>query len=142
MGVFGGEVTDPKMFTRSLAITKKGLLSEQIFGPIKSYCCPCGTFSDNTKSIDEGKICPKCGVKCISNESRLTTFGKITLVFPVIKPTKMKYFKKIVSQAEKHLLDPQKADVSSSLAKYLAISPNGFAKLDCNCFIRFLSAGR
>ena len=125
MSEFGGEVTNPKIFIRNKTITRDGLLSEQIFGPIRSYTCACGKFNESLRTIYEGQTCDKCGVKCISNEARLTTFGKITLAFPVIKPTKRKKFKSIVGKDEKHLLDPEKAEISASLTRYLAITPDG-----------------
>lgn len=123
MGTFGGEVTDPKMFTKNFSYTKDGLLSESIFGPERDFCCACGKLS--TRVIDENKCCDRCGVRCISKEARLTTFGKITLIFPVIKTTKKKYFKKIVGINHKHLLDPRKADALAATSRYLAISSDG-----------------
>lgn len=135
MSEFGGEVTDTKVFIRNKIITKDGLLSEQIFGPIKSYTCACGKFNESLRTIYEGQTCDKCGVKCISNEARLTTFGKITLVFPVIKPTKIKMLKSIVGKDEKYLLDPEKAEVAASSARYLAITPNGQKLYISNDFV-------
>lgn len=120
MGNFGGEVTDPKIYQRNFEINENGLLSESIFGPRNDYQCKCGKYS--IKSLYEGETCPKCGVRCISNESRFKTFGKISLVFPVIKPTKKKFFNKIVGKAHKHLLDPIKTDVLIHTSRYLAIS--------------------
>ena len=120
MGQFQGEVTNPRIFNKQNKFDEDGLFSESIFGPIKDYSCKCGKLS--VKVLDEGNTCEKCGVKCISNESRLSTFGKINLIFPVIKPTKRtKYFKKIVG-AHKHLLNPRRADATAATQKYLAIS--------------------
>jgi DNA-directed RNA polymerase subunit beta' len=122
MGSFGGEVTEAKMYHRNFEINEEGLLSESIFGPIKDYCCKCGKLS---LKGHEGEVCPKCGVKCISNDSRFQTFGKITLIFPVIKPTRKKLFGKIIGKAHKHLLDPSKADMLINTSRYLALSTNG-----------------
>ena len=122
MGTYGGEVTDPKMFTKNFSYTKDGLLSESIFGPERDFCCTCGKLSSRA---EDGKCCDKCGVMCISKDSRLTTFGKITLAFPVIKTTKKKFFKKIVGTQHKHLLDPRKADALAVTSQYLAISSDG-----------------
>ncbi len=121
MGEFGGEVTSTKIFIgKHNTIDEDGLLSESIFGPIHDYRCKCGRLK--TESCDGGKICSKCGVLCGPSDLRLTTFGKITLAFPVIKPTKKKYFKKIVGVNHKYLLDPRKADALAATSRYLAVS--------------------
>lgn len=117
----GGEVTSTKFYTGKYSlIDEQGLLSESIFGPTKDFKCKCGRL--NTESLDGGKICDRCGVLCGSSDLRLRTFGKITLVFPVIKPTKKKYFKKIVGHQHKHLLDPKKADALAATSRYLSIN--------------------
>lgn len=123
MPEFGGEVTNPKIMVKG-KITRDGLLSEQIFGPIKSYTCACGNFTESGKILYENEVCPKCGVKCISNDARLKTFGKINLLFPVIKPIKRKQFNNILGSDSKYLLDPKKADVAVSLSRYLVIKNN------------------
>lgn len=117
----GGEVTSIKFYTGKYSIIdENGLLSESIFGPIHDFRCRCGKL--NTESIDGGKVCDRCGVLCGPSDLRLRTFGKITLVFPVIKSTKRKYFKKIVGNQHKHLLDPKKADALAVTSRYLAIT--------------------
>jgi DNA-directed RNA polymerase subunit beta' len=126
MGELGGEVTSIKFFVgkNSNAIDENGLLSESIFGPVRDFKCRCGKLS--IESCDKGKICDRCGVLCASSELRLKTFGKITLVFPIIKPTKIrKYFNKIVGSQHKHLLDPKKADALAATSRYLSISLDG-----------------
>ncbi len=124
MGTLGGEVTSTKFYVGKYSnIDENGLLSESIFGPIKDFQCKCGKL--NTESIDGGKICDKCGVLCGPSELRLKTFGKITLVFPVIKSTKKKYFKKIIGTQHKHLLDPKKADALAVTSRYLAVTQSG-----------------
>ncbi len=122
MGQFGGEVTSTKFFTgkNNNNIDENGLLSESIFGPTRDFRCKCGKLS--LESIDGGKICDRCGVMCASSELRLRTFGRISLVFPVLKPTKMKIFKKIVGNQHKHLLDTKKADALSATSRYLTVS--------------------
>lgn len=123
MNVLGGEVTSIKFFTGKYnSIDENGLLSESIFGPIKDFHCKCGRL--NLESCDAGKICDKCGVLCGQSNLRIKTFGKISLVFPVIKPTKRKYFKKIVGNNHKHLLDPRKADALAITSRYLIVSYN------------------
>lgn len=119
--VLGGEVSSIKFFTgKYLSIDENGLLSESIFGPVKDFKCKCGKLS--LESCDGGKICDRCGVLCGPSDLRLKTFGKITLVFPVIKSTKRKHFKKIVGNAHKHLLDPRKADALAVTSRYLIVS--------------------
>lgn len=121
MGTFGGEVTSTKFFTGKYgSIDENGLLSESIFGPIHDFKCKCGKLS--LESCDGGKTCDRCGVLCGPSDLRLRTFGKISLVFPVIKPTKRKYFKKIVGTNHKHLLDPRKADALAMTSRYLIVS--------------------
>lgn len=121
MGTFGGEVTSIKFFTGKYGtIDENGLLSESIFGPLRDYKCKCGKLQ--LESCDGGKVCDRCGVICGPSDLRLKTFGKITLVFPVIKPTKRKYFKKIVGTNHKHLLDPRKADALAVTSRYLVVS--------------------
>ena len=121
MPTLGGEVTSIKFYTgKYSSIDENGLLSESIFGPLKDFRCKCGRL--NTESIDGGKICDRCGVMCGPSDLRLKTFGKISLVFPVIKSTKKKYFKKIIGQHHKHILDPRKTDALSATSRYLAIS--------------------
>lgn len=123
MNMLGGEVTSIKFFTGKYnSIDENGLLSESIFGPIKDFHCKCGKLS--LESCDGGKVCDRCGVLYGPSDLRLRTFGKITLVFPVIKSTKKKYFKKIVGANHKHLLDPRKADALSITPRYLIVSFN------------------
>jgi len=124
MGTLGGEVTSTKIFVGKYAsIDENGLLSESIFGPIHDFRCKCGKLE--LGSYDGGKICDRCGVLCGPSDLRLKTFGKITLVFPVIKPTKRKYLKKIVGTNHKHILDPKKADALTATSRYLMVSHSG-----------------
>ena len=117
----GGEMSSIKFFTGKYSnIDENGLLSESIFGPIRDFRCKCGKLS--IESCDGGKICDKCGVICGPSSLRLKTFGKISLVFPVIKSTKRKHFKKIIGSDHKHLLDPKKADALTLTSRYLVVS--------------------
>ena len=117
----GGEVTSIKFFTgKYSSIDENGLLSESIFGPVHDFKCKCGKLS--LESCDGGKVCDRCGVLCGPSDLRLRTFGKISLVFPVIKSTKRKYFKKIVGTNHKHILDPRKADALAITSRYLIVS--------------------
>ncbi len=119
--MLGGEVTSIKFYTGKYSnIDENGLLSESIFGPIRDFKCKCGKL--NTAALDGGKVCDRCGVLCGPSDLRLKTFGKITLVFPVIKPTKRKYFKKIIGNNHKHLLDPKKADALTATSRYLSVA--------------------
>lgn len=121
MGTFGGEVSSIKFFMgKNNSIDENGLFSESIFGPIKDFRCKCGKLS--LEVYDSGRVCDKCGVICGPSDLRIKTFGKISLVFPVIKPTKKKHFKKIVGTNHKHLLDPKKADALAVTSRYLAVS--------------------
>ncbi len=121
MNHLGGEVSSIKFFTgKYSAIDENGLLSESIFGPVKDFQCKCGKLS--LESCDGGKICDRCNVLCGPSDLRLKTFGKISLVFPVIKSTKRKHFKKIVGTNHKHLLDPRKADALAITSRYLIVS--------------------
>jgi DNA-directed RNA polymerase beta' subunit len=121
MNQLGGEVSSIKFFTGKYgAIDENGLLSESIFGPVHDFKCKCNKLS--LESCDGGKTCDRCGVLCGPSDLRLRTFGKISLVFPVIKSTKRKYFKKIVGTNHKHILDPRKADALAITSRYLIVS--------------------
>jgi DNA-directed RNA polymerase subunit beta' len=127
----GGFVTSPKgLIGKNQEIDEKGIFSQRIFGPIHSFRCKCGNLK--TQVLDSGKICPKCGVICGPNSLRLKTFGKIKLVFPVIKPTKRLKFNKITGKANKTLLEPKFADASKSESRYLAVQKDGLRLLIVN----------
>lgn len=116
----GGYCKSPNLFIRNTSRPDPdGILSETIFGPIKSYRCSCGSLS--SRALDGGKICPKCGVVCDNNNLRLSTFGKIKTVFPFIKPTKRVNLLKLIGKENKQLLDPLQADASAALSRYISI---------------------
>src|SRR6056297_2465144 len=88
-----------------------GLLSEQIFGPVKNYKCSCGYY--HSRILHKNLKCPKCGVLCTSNKSRFTTFGKIILPISIYKQKKSSknLLKKIVTKKFKRILDPMQSDL-------------------------------
>jgi hypothetical protein len=57
-----------------------GLMSEQIFGPVRDYTCQCGIVKQT------GERCPTCGVKHIKSEARDVTESIIKLPFRIIAP--------------------------------------------------------
>lgn len=115
----GGYVTSTKSFYGKNNIEHvNGLFSQQIFGPKKSYCCSCGNLNS---FIYAGMRCNKCGVYCDTNELRYTQFGKIKLIFPVIKPSRINEVVKILGKEAKVLLNPIRSEVNVVNKKYLAI---------------------
>lgn len=120
----GSFVLSPKgLIGKNQEIDEDGIFSQRIFGPLHNYKCKCGNLK--TQVLDAGKICPKCGVVCGPNNLRLTTFGKVRLVFPVIKPTKKSKFSRIVGKQNKTLLEPKFADASKSETRYLSVQKDG-----------------
>ncbi len=124
------EVTSFKLFTDSFykIIDQNGLLSEKIFGPVRSYRCACEKLT--SKIIHENKTCDVCGVKCISNISRYNTFAKIILPFPVINKLKIKKFYKLVKLKNKHILDPIQNDRNTSINLYLEYNNGNLNTVD------------
>ncbi|MEM4385334.1 MAG: hypothetical protein QXD03_02165 [Candidatus Anstonellales archaeon] len=92
----------------------EGLYSEVIFGPVRDNICSCGNFS--TK-IYEGRRCPKCNVICGPSSLRYTTFGKIELSYPIIRPSKLKNFIRMCYGTP--VLDPLKYDMLKDKWYYL-----------------------
>jgi len=78
------EVTSYKMFENG-KLSKNGLFSQQIFGPLKSYCCACNRSTYRGRNF-KSNICPGCGVKITSSSIRRSTFAKIELPFPILNP--------------------------------------------------------
>ena len=116
----GGYITSPKgLVGKNQEIDEDGIFSQRLFGPIHNYKCKCGNLK--TQVLDKDKVCPKCGVVCGSNDLRLTTFGKIKLIFSVIKPTKKSKLSKIVGKQNNSLLEPKFADASKNEIRYLAV---------------------
>lgn len=116
----GGFVTSARDFIgKNRKIDPYGIFSECIFGPEKSYKCSCGTLTH--KSVDGGKVCHKCGVYCGSNELRYTTFGKIKIIFPIVKPSTFDEFFKIMGHKDHIMIkDPTKHDAITATSRYLA----------------------
>jgi len=121
----GGFVTSPKLYLdrNYTKINSHGLLSEQIFGPIRNYKCACGYFS--LKSVNKGKVCPKCGVICESSILRLKTFGKIKLPLPIIKPNKKKEIKKYILRKYDNIIMPIWYDATKTNKCYLVLEKTG-----------------
>ena len=113
------EVTSASLFLDKsyMKIDPGGILSETIFGPINNFRCSCGNL--NSKSLHAGQLCPKCNVLCCSSEVRYTTFGKIDLIFPVVKKQKQEMLIKILKKKHKKIIDPIQADLNSSTHSYM-----------------------
>jgi len=118
----GGYVTSSEIFVTKTSdkFHPSGLFSEQIFGPLKDFQCACGNLRHR---IEFGKVCPKCGVLCGARELRFKTFGKIKLLFPVIKPTKIKEICKILNapNIQKTLLDPTYTDANLNSSRFIGV---------------------
>ena len=78
------EVTFPKPL-ENRKFAKKGLFSQQIFGPQKSFHCACTRNSYKGPRYDFPK-CPVCNVEITTSEKRKRQFAKIKLPFPVLNP--------------------------------------------------------
>ena len=115
-------VTSPKLFTDNNfeRIDEEGLLSQKIFGPLRSWHCSCGLL--RTKTLHSGQTCNRCGVKCTTSDLRHSTFAKIVLPFPIYKNThkSRSKFRKIIRNA-KYIIDPLQADLSITAENYLNI---------------------
>lgn len=98
-----------------------GLLSEQIFGPVKDRSCQCGLY---TGYVYKGKRCPECGVLCDSSNLRYTTFARIILNIPAIHPYNRKILKTQICRDFPNLLEPIQSDYVSSNPLYLAYIKN------------------
>ncbi len=123
MTYLGGFVTSPKMFIGSNhIIDEEGLLSQKIFGPIESYKCQCGKLKLN---MDKGQICKVCNVISANKNLRVKTSGRIKLLFPVVKPNKIKYITDLFTSKVSPILDPIVSDTNLSVERYISISPSG-----------------
>lgn len=78
------EITSYKI-TENSKISKNGIFSQQIFGPIISYKCACNKNTQKSALSDENK-CLACDVEYISSDVRSKRYGKIKLPFPVLNP--------------------------------------------------------
>ncbi|MCF8354351.1 MAG: hypothetical protein K9H48_07850 [Melioribacteraceae bacterium] len=115
----GGFITSAKEFIQGNRKENPfGLFSEQIFGPKTSFKCSCGHL--NSK-LYNGQLCPKCKVYCCSNEIRYTQFGKIKMVFPIIKPTKKDELTKILGKKSKIITNPIRHELNIANKRYLAL---------------------
>lgn len=121
VNVLGGYCTSANLYNKKNGKPDpNGILSEVIFGPLSNFRCACGFLKN--KTLDSGKVCPKCNVLCDSNSLRLKTFGKIKLMTPVIKTTKKNELIKLIGKNQKQLLDPKQADANAALTRFISIN--------------------
>ena len=78
------EITTSKILEGG-KLSKGGLFSQQIFGPIKSYRCACPRAIYRGQHSNETK-CLECDVDITSSEERRKRFAKIVLPFEVMNP--------------------------------------------------------
>jgi DNA-directed RNA polymerase subunit beta' len=78
------EISSSKIFD-SGKFFKEGLFSQQIFGPVKSYCCACSKNAYKGRGSGKSK-CDICGVDITTSEERRKRFAKIALPFEVLNP--------------------------------------------------------
>ena len=76
------EIKSKNVITRR-KFHSEGILSEQIFGPVKNYTCQCGTYYGSSSGIDKCKL---CGVDVVKSIERRRRFARIHLPFKVINP--------------------------------------------------------
>jgi len=77
-----GEITKAETINyRTQKPEKEGLFSEQIFGPVKDYECPCGKYKG---AHYKGIICDRCGVEITRSFVRRERMGHIKLATPVV----------------------------------------------------------
>lgn len=108
------EVTSSEIF-RMDKYHPEGIFSEVIFGPVRNYCCSCGEISGVSS---KGRRCPKCNVLCDRSDLRYTTFGKITLKLPILKPSLKKKLLSICRSRE-YIIDPVKLSMAPDRPSYL-----------------------
>jgi len=76
-----GEITKAETINyRTQKPEKEGLFSEQIFGPVKDYECPCGKYKG---AHYKGIVCDRCGVEITRSFIRRERMGHIKLATPV-----------------------------------------------------------
>jgi len=78
------EVSSPKIF-ESGKFAKDGLFSQQIFGPVKSFCCACNRITYRGRTVKESK-CERCGIDITSSDERRKRYGKVSLPFKLLNP--------------------------------------------------------
>jgi hypothetical protein len=118
------EVTSGILFTDK-GMTKPhpdGLLSEQIFGPVNNYRCSCGKLIGQVLYKDQ--VCEDCGVECTSSEVRYKRFGKIKLLFPIVRKRDIEHILKHLKKKNKYILDPLVVDLTTSTHIYIKYNAN------------------
>jgi len=78
------EITNHKIF-ESGKFSKTGLFSQQIFGPVKSFCCACNRITYRGRSNNVSR-CEICDVDIVPSEERRKRFAKIELPFKILNP--------------------------------------------------------
>lgn len=97
-----GEVTSVGLFdTRRDRPVLRGLLCEQIFGPMKDYECSCNQLRG---SENAGKVCNTCKVICGPSSLRGTRYGHIDLVVHTTNPMTRDLLVKFLGIKQKELL--------------------------------------
>ncbi len=77
-----GEVLTPETVNyRTQRPEPRGLMCEQIFGPVNDYECYCGKYKGRRFA---GIICDQCGVEVTTSKVRRQRMGHITLAAPVV----------------------------------------------------------
>jgi DNA-directed RNA polymerase beta' subunit len=116
------EVTSDRVYldSQKTKFDSAGLMSEQIFGPVKSYSCSCGRLS---VKILNGKTCPHCGVQCTNNDIRYKTFARIRLQFPTIDNLNKKHLQVLTTKHNKNILNPVQFDLFSTSRLFLQYNP-------------------
>lgn len=117
------EITSDKIYldNQKTKFDPNGLMSEPIFGPVKSYNCTCGKLS---VKILSGKVCPVCKVKCTSNDERYKLFARIRIPFPIMSTLNKKHLQRVTTRDNKNLLSPVQFDLNSTSKMFLNYDSN------------------
>nr|YP_003795307.2 RNA polymerase beta' subunit [Chromera velia]ADJ66549.2 RNA polymerase beta' subunit [Chromera velia] len=88
-----GEISVPLPKQKTKTFSEKGLYSEQIFGPLTSFCCACHLIQNfsadeiSALSIDPfNNLCPICYVEATNTEVRRHRLGIISFKSPMVHP--------------------------------------------------------
>jgi len=83
LALSAGEVEDPRLLDDEGLPTRKGLLSEPLFGPLEVLRCRCGLLSG---AGDAGRTCDRCGVLCGDPSERARRWAHLELAGGLIHP--------------------------------------------------------